>query len=66
MRKFEVVGRIYDERKFFVVVTVAVFVLNPFTANAAKAKFRANFQISFLKFRQTNSTMCKYRQRAFT
>ena len=33
--------------------------------NVAKGKFLPNFQISFLKFWETNSIMWKYRQRAF-
>ena len=43
MRKSEVVGRIYDERKFFVVVTVAVFVLNPFTAKCGQRQISSKF-----------------------
>ena len=43
MRKFEVVGRTYDERKFFVVVTVAVFVLNPFTAKCGQRQISSKF-----------------------
>ena len=31
--------------------------------NLAKSKFRPNFEISFVAFRKTNITMCKYRQR---